>query len=59
MIGGHYAGPLLMKMALGGIAGAIVGTGAAPRIPNRKLRFALSLWLSAIGLQFWYQAITR
>jgi uncharacterized protein len=59
MIGGHYAGPLLLKMALGGIAGGIVGTGAAPRIPNRQLRFALSLWLTVIGLQFCYQAVRR
>lgn len=59
MIGGHYAGPLLLRMALGGIAGGIVGTGAAPRIPNRNLRFALSLWLTVIGLQFCYQAITK
>jgi uncharacterized membrane protein YfcA len=59
MIGGQYAGGLLLKMALGGIAGGIVGTGAAPKIPNAKLRFALSLWLTVIGLQFCYQAITR
>lgn len=58
MIGGHYAGAMLLRMALGGIAGGLVGTGAAPRIPSRKLRFALSLWLSLIGLQFCYQAIT-
>jgi uncharacterized membrane protein YfcA len=57
MIGGHYAGALLLKMAIGGVAGAIVGTGAAPKIPSRKLRFALSLWLIAIGLQFCYQAL--
>jgi hypothetical protein len=59
MLTGHYAGPLLLKMAIGGVVGGIVGTGAAPRIPNRKLRFALSLWLTVIGLQFCYQGITR
>jgi uncharacterized membrane protein YfcA len=58
MIGGLYAGPMLLKMAIGGIAGGIAGTVAAPRIPNPKLRFALSLWLTVIGLQFCYQAIT-
>lgn len=59
MIGGHYAGPLLLRMAIGGIAGGIIGTGAAPKIPNRNLRFALSLWLTVIGLQFCYQGFIR
>ena len=54
-----YAGPLLLKMAIGGVAGGIVGSGAAPKIPNRKLRFALSLWLTVIGLQFCWQAVAR
>jgi len=55
LFGGHYAGALLLKMAVGGVVGGMVGTGVAPRIPNRKLRFALSLWLVVIGLQFCYQ----
>lgn len=58
MIGGHYAGTLLLKMAIGGVAGGLFGTGIAPRIPNRHLRLALSLWLMVIGLQFCYQAAT-
>jgi uncharacterized membrane protein YfcA len=59
MFGGQYAGALLTKMAIGGVVGGIVGTGAAPRIPNRNLRLALSLWLTVIGVQFCYQALTR
>ena len=59
LFGGHYAGPLLLKMAIGGVAGGVVGTFVAPKIPNRNLRFALSLWLAVIGLQFCYQALTR
>ena len=54
-----YAGALLIKMAIGGVVGGIVGTGAAPKIPNRKLRFALSCWLTVIGLQFCYQALVK
>lgn len=54
--GGHYDGALLLKLALGGIAGGIVGSGAAPRIPNRQLKFALSLWLMVIGVQFCWNA---
>jgi len=56
MIGGHYAGEILVKMALGGVAGGIAGVSFAPKIPNRNLRFALSLWLMLIGLQFCYSA---
>ncbi len=59
LIGGQYAGPLLLKMAIGGVVGGIVGTGAAPKIPNRNLRLALSVWLAVIGVQFCYQAVVR
>jgi uncharacterized membrane protein YfcA len=57
MIGGKYAGALLLKMAIGGVVGGVVGSGIAPKIPNRKLRLALSLWLLVIGLQFCYHAV--
>jgi uncharacterized protein len=59
MVGGSYDSLLLTKLAIGGVIGGIVGSGAAPKIPNRKLRFALSLWLMAIGFQFCYHAATR
>jgi uncharacterized protein len=57
MFGGSYDGALLWKLGIGGVFGAIAGSGVAPRIPNRQLRFALSLWLMAIGFQFVYQAV--
>lgn len=57
MIGGTYDGALLLKLAIGGVFGALAGSGVAPRIPNRQLRFALSLWLMVIGFQFVYQAV--
>jgi uncharacterized membrane protein YfcA len=56
MISGTYDAALLWKLAIGGVFGAIAGSGVAPRIPNRQLRFALSLWLLVIGFQFVYQA---
>jgi uncharacterized membrane protein YfcA len=59
MIGGHYGVDILIKMSVGGIVGGILGSGFAPKIPNRSLRLALSLWLTVIGLQFCYQAIWR
>lgn len=56
-IGGMYNAALLWKLALGGVFGGILGSTAAPRIPNRQLRLALSVWLFAIGLEFCYQAL--
>jgi uncharacterized protein len=49
--GGAYHEMLLIKMMIGGIAGAIVGSGIAPRLPSTKLRFALSLWLLVLGIE--------
>lgn len=59
MISGAFDTALLTKLAIGGVVGAIVGSGVAPRIPNRYLRLALSSWLMVIGLQFCYQAATH
>ena len=56
LFGGAYDGLLLTKLAIGGVLGGIAGSGVAPQIPNRYLRFALSLWLLIIGFQFCYQA---
>jgi uncharacterized membrane protein YfcA len=57
MISGTYNAALLWKLAIGGVFGALAGSGVAPRIPNRQLRFALSLWLLTIGFEFVYQAM--
>jgi uncharacterized membrane protein YfcA len=59
MFGGHYAMATLVKMSIGGVVGGIVGSGFAPKIPNRSLRLALSLWLTVIGFQFCWQAVQR
>lgn len=56
ILGGTYDGLLLVKLILGGIAGAIVGTNLAPRVPNKQLRLALSCYLMFIGFQFCYRA---
>ncbi len=56
ILGGNYDAVLLIKLISGGAIGAIVGSTLAPRLPNKKLRLALSLWLLVIGIQFCYQA---
>jgi uncharacterized protein len=50
---------LLTNLIIGGVLGALVGTGLASRIPVRTMRLALSLWLFAMGMQLCWQAITR
>jgi hypothetical protein len=50
---------LLSHLIVGGVAGALVGTGLAPRIPARAMRLALSLWLFALGMQLCWQALVK
>lgn len=50
---------LLTNLIVGGIFGALLGTGLAPRIPARAMRLALSLWLFALGLQLCWQAFAH
>jgi uncharacterized protein len=56
MLGGTWNAVLLTKMIIGGLAGAIVGTVIAPRVPSRQLRLALSCWLLVLGGQFCWHA---
>jgi hypothetical protein len=48
--------PLLTRLILGGLLGAMAGTILASRIPARSLRLGLSVWLFAIGVQLCWQA---
>lgn len=50
---------LLTHLIIGGVAGAVAGTGLAPCIPARAMRLVLSLWLFALGMQLCWQAIAR
>jgi uncharacterized protein len=50
---------LLSHLIVGGVAGALVGTGLAPRIPARTMRLALSVWLLALGVQLCWQAFAK
>lgn len=62
LAGGHVAGPLLAKLCLGGIAGAMLGAQLGSRVPSRPLKAALSAVLVFLGGQlFWkgMQAFAR
>lgn len=47
---------LLMRLTIGGVLGALAGTGVASRVPARQMRLVLSVWLLVIGLQLCWQA---
>jgi hypothetical protein len=59
LAGGNFDAALLTHLVIGGVLGGLAGSTVAPRVPNRQLRFALSLCLLALGLQFCYQAIVK
>ena len=48
---GNYDGTLLLKLVIGGLAGAFTGSLLAGRVPQRPLRVALLLVLVALGVQ--------
>ncbi|HLY41302.1 MAG TPA: sulfite exporter TauE/SafE family protein [Terracidiphilus sp.] len=50
---------LLTNLIIGGVLGALVGTGLAPRIPARAMRLALSLWLFGMGVQLCWHALSQ
>lgn len=56
---GNLAGPLALKLSLGGVAGAFVGANLLTLIPSRPLRVALSLWLVTLGAQLCWQAFSH
>lgn len=56
VLGGSYSSTLLLHMVIGGILGALAGTNLAPRIPNRKLRLALSMILLLVGVELCLRA---
>jgi uncharacterized membrane protein YfcA len=41
-----------LQLIIGGIFGAVGGTILSTRVPHRPLRFALLVWLFALGIQF-------
>jgi uncharacterized protein len=53
---GAYDGALLIKLAMGGVVGSIVGCAIAPMLPNKQLRLALCCWLLFIGGDFCVRA---
>jgi uncharacterized protein len=55
--GGHYQSAVLIRLILGGIAGALIGANLLAVLPSRPLRVALSAWLTFMGAQLCWQAL--
>jgi uncharacterized membrane protein YfcA len=54
---GNYDGNVLERLLLGGVVGGLLGGALAHRIPSRPLKWALSLWLIALGIQLFVQGL--
>ena len=55
-ISGFFNPALLLRLVIGGVAGAVAGSWLAPRLPSRQLRLVLSVCLVLLGLSFCYRA---
>ncbi len=54
---GNYDAAILVKLIIGGVAGAFAGTYLAAIAPQRVLRVALSLWLISLGIQLCWSGV--
>jgi uncharacterized membrane protein YfcA len=54
---GNYHGALALKLAAGGVFGALVGAQLLTVLPQRPLRVALALWLVTMGGQLCWRAM--
>ncbi|MDE3202139.1 MAG: sulfite exporter TauE/SafE family protein [Acidobacteriota bacterium] len=50
---------LLTQLIIGGVFGALVGTGLASRVPPRAMKLALSVWLLVLGVQLFWHAFAH
>ena len=54
---GNFDPTILIKLVIGGLAGAFAGTYLAAVAPQRILRAALSLWLISLGIQLCWSGV--
>jgi uncharacterized membrane protein YfcA len=55
---GHFQSVILVRLVMGGIGGALIGANLLTVLPSRPLRVALSAWLTFMGAQLCWQAIS-
>ena len=54
---GHFEQAMLLKLILGGLAGAFAGANLSALLPPRPLRIILSVWLVSMGGQLCWKAL--
>jgi len=55
---GHYDTAILIKLIIGGVAGAFSGAMLSSVLPARPLRIGLSAWLASLGVQLCWKALS-
>jgi hypothetical protein len=58
LLAGQYDKVTMIKLVVGGVAGAFTGALLSSVIPPRPLRLALSGWLAILGLQLCWKALS-
>jgi uncharacterized membrane protein YfcA len=54
---GHYDSAMIIKLIIGGVAGAYSGATLSNILPSRPLRVALSVWLASLGAQLCWKGL--
>jgi uncharacterized membrane protein YfcA len=58
LLAGQYDQLIMIKLVVGGVAGALTGAMLSSVIPPRPLRLALSVWLAILGLQLSWKGLS-
>ena len=58
VLAGEYDTAMLIKLVIGGVAGAFTGALLSSVIPPRPLRLGLSVWLAILGIQLCWKALS-
>jgi uncharacterized membrane protein YfcA len=56
---GDYHMATMIKLLIGGIAGAVVGANTATLMPSKWMKFGLAVWLVYLGGQLIYRGIAQ
>jgi uncharacterized membrane protein YfcA len=57
VLSGGYDPAVLTQLAIGGVAGALIGPNIAAWLPSKPLRVALCLWLASLGTVLCWRAM--
>jgi len=55
---GNYDGEVLWKLVAGGVLGCLIGALLNQRIPSRPMKWALAIWLAALGINLFWRGLS-